>query len=141
MSDLTNMPGEIEGSRGGNASGGCTARQSTASLTLMEGTRNGETAMIFMAMRTSADAEGYAEAATAMEQLAALQPGYRGIESTRGGDGFGITVSFWADEASALAWKHNADHARIREIGRTRWYQRYEIAVAQIGRSYRWSAT
>ena len=33
-----------------------------------------------------------------------------GIESARGNDGFGITVSYWADEASARAWGRVAEH-------------------------------
>jgi hypothetical protein len=34
-----------------------------------------------------------------MVELAAEQPGYLGIETCRGEDGFGITVSYWQDEA------------------------------------------
>lgn len=94
--------------------------------------------MIFAAWRTDADAPGYAAAAQAMDELAAGQPGYRGIDSARGGDGFGITVSYWADEASAVAWRQHPDHAVIREAGRGRWYARYDLHVAAIGRSYNW---
>jgi heme-degrading monooxygenase HmoA len=61
----------------------------------MQGGRTGEVAVIFLSTRTGADAEGYAAAADAMERLAAEQPGYRGMESVRGTDGLGITVSFW----------------------------------------------
>ena len=34
-----------------------------------------------------------------MVELAATQPGFLGIDSTRGDDGFGITVSYWRSEA------------------------------------------
>ena len=71
-----------------------------------------------------------------MEALAARQPGYRGIDSARGPDGFGITVSWWADEDAALAWRAHAEHAAIRERGRADWYVSYTVAV---GRSYDWS--
>jgi heme-degrading monooxygenase HmoA len=74
-----------------------------------------------------------------MDRLAAAQPGYRGMESVRGGDGFGITVSFWADDASARAWRDHPTHKAIRDKGRERWFSAYEIAVARIDRSYRWA--
>lgn len=98
----------------------------------------GAIAVLFIAQRTDADDEGYGRAADAMVALAAQQPGYLGIDSTRGADGFGITISYWADEASALAWRANAEHAAIREIGRERWYAHYRLMVTQVTRAYRW---
>lgn len=106
----------------------------------MQGGRTGQVAVIFMSVRTGADAEGYAAAAEAMERLAATRPGYCGIESARGADGFGITVSFWADDASARAWRDHPEHKAIREAGRDRWYRSYEIAIGEVDRAYRWTA-
>lgn len=101
--------------------------------------RAGQIAVIFVSERTGDDDAGYAEAAAAMEALAAEQPGYRGIESARGADGLGITVSYWADEASAKAWRDQPDHAAIRERGRERWYTRYEVIVSEVSRAYSWT--
>ena len=81
----------------------------------------------------------YAAAAEEMDALAARQPGYHGIESTRDAAGFGITISFWANEASALAWRAHPRHAEIRELGRGRWYDWYEVIVAEASRGYRWA--
>lgn len=100
--------------------------------------RAGQIAVIFISVRTTDDAEGYAAAAQAMEARAATQPGYRGITSVRGPGGDGITISYWDDEASAKAWRDDSEHTAIREAGRARWYERYEIAVARIERDYRW---
>lgn len=97
--------------------------------------------MIFAAWRTRADEAGYAAAAQAMDALAAAQPGYRGIDAARGGNGFGITVSYWADEASAVAWRQHPEHAAVREAGRGRWYDAYDLHVAQVARSYGWTRT
>jgi heme-degrading monooxygenase HmoA len=102
--------------------------------------RSGQIAVIFVSERTDEDDSGYAEAATAMAALAAAQPGYRGIHSARDADGFGITVSYWADEAAALAWRRHPEHARIRDEGRAHWYERYEVAVARVERAYAWEA-
>ena len=87
---------------------------------------------------TGGDPEGYAAAAAEAEALAAAQPGYRGIESARGIDGIGITVSYWADEAAAIAWRRHARHGEIRDAGRGRWYRWYSLHVAEVGRSYDW---
>ena len=100
----------------------------------------GEIAVIFVSRRTAHDPEGYAAAAATMAALAAAQPGYRGLHSARGADGAGITVSYWADEAAALAWRAQAEHAAIRAAGRQGWYDGYEVAVARIERAYRWDA-
>ena len=85
-----------------------------------------------------ADGDGFAYGAMAdrMEELAATQPGYRGIESARGADGFGITVSYWNDEASAQAWKRNAEHLVAQRLGRERWYVHWTVRVAAVTREY-----
>ncbi len=103
------------------------------------GQRQGETAVIFASVRNGDDAAGYDAAAIAMERLAARQPGYRGIESARGVDGAGITVSYWADDAAALAWRDQPDHVAIREAGRRRWYDSYRVTVCTVTRAYHWT--
>lgn len=98
----------------------------------------GAVAVIFISLRTDADDAGYARAAAAMERLASEQPGYLGLDSARGGDGLGITVSYWADEASARVWRADAEHAAVRELGRARWYRGYRLIVTQVLRGYDW---
>ena len=95
-------------------------------------------AVIFIAERTLADEAGYRLAADTMDDLAKLQPGYLGMDSTRGDDHVGITVSYWVDEASAKAWRDHPEHAAIRDAGRDRWYSWYDLHVAAITRSYDW---
>lgn len=99
----------------------------------------GEIAVIFVTDVTGDDSSGYAAAAAAMEAIAEAQPGYRGMDSARGPDGFGITVSYWADEAAAVAWRKHDDHAAIRERGRGIWYRWYSLHVAAVTRSYDWA--
>jgi len=92
-------------------------------------------AVIFSSQRSPGD-DGYSEMAERMVDLAAAQPGYLGIESVRGEDGFGITVSYWTDEASIAAWKSNAEHRNAQEMGQKNWYTHYELRVARVERSY-----
>ena len=93
-------------------------------------------AVIFSSRRSAGDAEAYAEAAARMELLAREQPGFLGMESARGADGFGITISYWRDEAAILAWKLQAEHKLTREYGRMHWYEHYELRVAKVTRGY-----
>lgn len=99
----------------------------------------GSISVIFVAQRTSDVDDGYFAAAAAMDALAAQQDGYLGIDSVRGNDGLGITVSYWADDAAAKAWRDQPEHAAIREQGRGLWYSSYSLHVASVVRSYDWT--
>ena len=105
----------------------------------MNDDRAGQIAVIFVSIRNDADAAGYGEAAMAMDALAAAQPGYRGVDSAREAGGMGITVSYWADDAAAIAWRDDPDHRAIRERGRALWYDRYRVTVARVERDYDWA--
>lgn len=96
-------------------------------------------AVIFTSLRTDAaddgaDDDGYAAMAELMEQLAARQPGFLGVESAR--EDLGITVSYWRDEASIAAWKADVRHARAQTLGKARWYEAYSMRVAKVERAY-----
>jgi heme-degrading monooxygenase HmoA len=90
-------------------------------------------AVIFTSVRTEGD-NGYAAMSARMDALAAEQPGYLGIEAAR--DRLGITVSYWADEASAQAWKQVAAHVVAQQRGRETWYADYRVRVAVVHRDY-----
>ena len=92
-------------------------------------------AVIFTAQRTDGD-HGYGAMADRMVALAAEQPGYLGIETTRDGAGLGITVSYWADEQSLLGWKVVSEHLLAQKLGKTRWYEHYTLRVAKVERAY-----
>ena len=95
-------------------------------------------AVIFTSMRTDVDA-GYDAMAQRMEQLAAQQPGFLGVESAR--DGVGITVSYWESEAAIAAWKRNAEHLVAQERGQREWYAAYRTRVCKVEREYGAAAT
>jgi heme-degrading monooxygenase HmoA len=93
-------------------------------------------AVIFSSRRNAQDAPGYAHASQRMLELAARQPGFLGAESARDPEGFGITVSYWTDEAAISGWKAQAEHAAVRERGRRDWYAQFEVRVARVERAY-----
>ena len=92
-------------------------------------------AVIFSSKRTEGD-HGYEAMAQAMFDLAMQQPGCLGAESTRGADGFGITVAYFVDEPSIVAWKQNSRHLMAQRLGKERWYDHYELRVAKVERAY-----
>jgi heme-degrading monooxygenase HmoA len=87
-------------------------------------------AVIFASHRDATPGDQYDETAQRMMTLAALQPGFLGVETAH--EDIGITVSYWADEASIAAWKRDADHAFAQYEGRTRWYDAYELRIARV---------
>ena len=94
-------------------------------------------AVVFTSLRTSADEEGddgYAVMSARMDELAARQPGYLGVEAAR--ERVGITVSYWVDEESARAWKEVAAHLVAQQRGRDTWYSDYRVRVATVTRDY-----
>lgn len=96
-------------------------------------------AVIFTARRDAQPDDGYGAMADRMADLAAAQPGYLGMESARGPDGLGITVSYWESEDAIRAWRQHAEHTIARETGRERWYTDYVLRVARVERAYAWS--
>jgi heme-degrading monooxygenase HmoA len=100
---------------------------------------DGACAVIFLSGRSAADDEGYALAAEAMATAAARRAGYLGFDSVRDAAGIGITISRWQDEAAALAWRDDPEHALIRDQGRARWYDWYRVIVADVARAYEWT--
>jgi heme-degrading monooxygenase HmoA len=100
----------------------------------------GSVAVIFVSLRSEQDEAGYQAAGALMEALAVEQPGYLGHVGVRQSDGLGITVSYWADEQAARAWRGQADHAGARALGRERWYSSFTLVIAEVSRSYAWSS-
>jgi heme-degrading monooxygenase HmoA len=92
-------------------------------------------AVIFTSKRTEGD-RGYGAMADRMVELGATQDGFLGIESARGADGVGITVSYWRDEAAILAWKRHTEHERAQAGGKASWYAEYHVRIAKVERAY-----
>ncbi len=97
-------------------------------------------AVIFASRRTPDDEAGYAAAAQRMEELARSMPGFLGIESARGADRVGITVSYWASEAAIAAWREQAEHRLTQALGRAKWYEGFTLRVCRVERAYGFEA-
>ncbi|MHA5865645.1 antibiotic biosynthesis monooxygenase family protein, partial [Pseudomonas aeruginosa] len=65
---------------------------------------------------------------------------YLGVESVRGADGFGITVSYWDSEAAIRAWSRHAEHRDTQARGRRDWYAGFSARIARVEREYAFPA-
>jgi len=93
-------------------------------------------AVIFTSARTDAE-RGYDAMAEKMVQLAAQQPGFLGVESVRGTDGAGITVSYWDSERAIANWKQHTEHQVAQRLGREIWYADFALRIAKVERASR----
>jgi heme-degrading monooxygenase HmoA len=90
-------------------------------------------AVIFTSTKIDED-RGYSTMSERMVELVQNQEGFLGFESVR--EELGITVSYWRDEASILAWKAILEHKQAQEIGKSTWYTGYKIRIARVERDY-----
>lgn len=92
-------------------------------------------AVIFTSLKVSG-ASGYDEMALKMDELAKQQPGYLGVESVRGADGMGLTISYWKDLESISSWKRNSEHKMAQSFGKEKWYSDYKVRICKVERDY-----
>ncbi|AOE86629.1 antibiotic biosynthesis monooxygenase family protein [Pseudomonas sp. TCU-HL1] len=92
-------------------------------------------AVIFTSQRSETE-QDYATTAERMLELARGWPGFLGVESARGNDGLGITVSYWASEEDIRTWRAQAEHREAQRRGREEWYQAFRTRVAHVERDY-----
>ncbi|UHA72185.1 antibiotic biosynthesis monooxygenase family protein [Paenibacillus sp. 481] len=96
-------------------------------------------AVIFCSSRSMEDEHeqtNYGEMATKMVELAAQQPGFLGVESSRDRSGFGITVSYWESHEAIAGWKRNTEHQLAQKYGRDIWYSEFATRVCKVERDY-----
>jgi heme-degrading monooxygenase HmoA len=93
-------------------------------------------AVIFTSKRVEDDGRAYGVVAQRMVDLGSRYDGFLGIESARGADGIGVTVSYWRDEAAILAWKRDTEHEKAQRGGQQLWYEQYHVRIARVERAY-----
>ena len=93
-------------------------------------------AVIFTAQRSLSGDDIYDITTDRMVALAQRQPGFLGVESVRGDDGIGITVSYWTDRDAIAEWRQNADHLTAQALGRQEFYDWYRVRIAEVVREH-----
>ena len=90
-------------------------------------------AVIFTSIRTEGD-NGYNQMGDEIIALVSEQPGFLGLESVRGADNFGITVSYWESLDAIKKWKDNPSHQIAQKLGKEKWYKQYATRVCKVER-------
>ena len=93
-------------------------------------------AVVFTSLRSTTDPEGYGRTSQRMFELAAQQPGFLGVETARGAESVGITVSYWRDLDSIRNWRRHAEHQQVQAMGREVWYDRYRLRICRVETEY-----
>ena len=93
-------------------------------------------AVIFISTLKDRDDASYGAMAEKMDALSRKQDGYMGIESVRGTDGRGITISYWSSLDAIKKWKANKEHGIAQSLGKSRWYKNYKVQVCRIEHDY-----
>ena len=89
-------------------------------------------AVIFTAQRSLRGDDIYDIEAERMLLLAQRQPGFLGVESVRGDDGIGITVSYWVNREAISDWRQHVEHLEVQARGRQEFYDWYRVRVAEV---------
>ena len=89
-------------------------------------------AVIFTAQRSLSGDDIYDITSDRMVLLARRQPGFLGVESVRGDDGIGITVSYWVDRDAIANWRQQVEHLAAQALGRQEFYDWYRVRVAEV---------
>lgn len=97
---------------------------------------------IFRSTRSNASSAEYDDWSKRMDQLVATMPGYLGHASFRDeSTGQGVTISYFENMASLVKWREHPIHQEAQALGRTNFYDDYEIEVAEVIRHYEWRAS
>ena len=91
-------------------------------------------AVIFKAYINELDSE-YELTAEKMRELALTKYGCTEFTSACEGQ-FEIAVSYWPSLEAIAKWKQVAEHLIAQDLGKTKWYSKYEVQVTKVVRSY-----
>lgn len=90
-------------------------------------------AVVFSSIKNE-PAEGYADMAIEMENMAREQDGFLGMESAR--NEIGVTVSYWTSLKAIKNWKANTKHLQAQKEGREQWYTNYKVRICLVEHDY-----
>jgi len=99
--------------------------------------------IVFRSRLTPEAGEDYQALDAELEHRVSTQPGYVTHKSYQATDGERLTLVWFQDQESLRSWKMLPRHLEAQRQGRERWYEFYEMDVAEVVRtsSFRRSAT
>ena len=95
-------------------------------------------AVIFKAQIKELD-QNYSETAKRMQELALQKYGCIEFLSLTEGDQE-ISISYWKTLEHIQQWKQNAEHLQAQAMGKSKWYNNYQVEIVEIHRQYSYPA-
>lgn len=91
--------------------------------------------ILFRSKLTAQAGEDYQTMNAEMESLVRQNPGFIDVKSYKSEDGERLTVVWWRDEESLQEWRNLLRHREAQKTGRAKWYEYYEMEVANVVRT------
>jgi len=91
----------------------------------------------FRSKLTPQAGKDYEDMAEEMEKLARSMPGFIEVKAFSAEDGERLTLVWWESAETLRQWSENVRHLQAKRMGRERWYEYYEIEVAEVVRQNR----
>jgi heme-degrading monooxygenase HmoA len=91
--------------------------------------------VILFRSKLTSSSDGYEELAEEMVELGKAMPGFVEFKSFKAEDGERLSVAWWKDQETLAAWRTNTRHQFAQQMGRERFYEYFNIEVAEIVRS------
>jgi len=90
--------------------------------------------ILFRSKLTPAAGVDYAQTSDALESYVKTRPGFLDVKSFTAEDGERLTVVWWKNRETLEAWRTDARHMSAQRTGRERWYEYYNMEVAEVFR-------
>jgi heme-degrading monooxygenase HmoA len=91
--------------------------------------------ILFRSKLTPAAGADYTQTSDALETYVKTMPGFLDVKSFRAEDGERLTVVWWKDRETLEQWRTDSRHLSAKQTGRERWYEYYNLEVAEIVRA------
>ena len=90
---------------------------------------------LFRSKLTDLAGADYQAMNTELESLVRQNAGFIDVKGYTSEDGERLTVVWWRDEESLRDWRELMRHRQAQQTGRAKWYQYYEMEVANVIRT------
>lgn len=88
--------------------------------------------ILFRSRLTPEAGDDYKEMAAEMYASAKDMPGFVDFKSFQAEDGERISIVRWQDQETLAGWRNHARHRVAQQMGREKWYQNYNIEIAEV---------
>jgi heme-degrading monooxygenase HmoA len=91
---------------------------------------------VFRSRLNAQHAVAYYEMASRMRTLAESMPGFISFKTFQAEDGERVSLVEFESEEALQAWQEHPEHRKAQELGRTAFYDEFQIQVCSIIRQY-----